>query len=93
MRMLMAAPDFAMTGGDLVPAVESFGLLGSLPGEVLAAARAWERHVVDVERHDDVSGNDTECQRNRHDIVSAPTGNVSSAEGAARSADPPVAGL
>ena len=46
---LMAAPDFAVTGGDPVPAVESFGLLDSLPGEVLAAARAWERHVVEVE--------------------------------------------
>ena len=29
--------------------MESFGLLDSLPGEVLAAARAWERHVVEVE--------------------------------------------
>jgi putative transposase len=37
------------SGGDPVPAVESFGLLDSLPGEVLAAARAWERHVVEVE--------------------------------------------
>ena len=46
---LMAAPDFAVTGGDPVPAVESSGLLDSLPGEVLAAARAWERHVVEVE--------------------------------------------
>jgi putative transposase len=46
---LMAAPDFAVTGGDPVPAVESFGLLDSLPGEVLAAARAWERHVLEVE--------------------------------------------
>ena len=46
---LMAAPDFAVTGGDPVPAVESLGLLDSLPGEVLAAARAWERHVVEVE--------------------------------------------
>ena len=46
---LMAAPDFTVTGGDPVPAVEPFGLLDSLPGEVLAAAREWERHVVEVE--------------------------------------------
>ena len=46
---LMAAPDFAVTGGDPVPAVEPFGLLDSLPEEVLAAAREWERHVVEVE--------------------------------------------
>jgi putative transposase len=36
---LMAAPDFAVTGGAPVPRVEPFGLLDSLPGEVLAAAR------------------------------------------------------
>jgi putative transposase len=29
--------------------VEPFGLLDSLPGEILAAAREWERHVVEVE--------------------------------------------
>ena len=32
-----------------------------------------------VERHDNVSRNDTKCQRKRHDIVSAATRNVSSA--------------
>jgi hypothetical protein len=46
---LMAAPDFAVTGGEAAPDVEPFGLLDSLPGEVLAAARDWERHVVEVE--------------------------------------------
>ena len=46
---LMAAPDFAVTGGGPMPAVEPFGLLDSLPAEVLAAAREWERHVVEVE--------------------------------------------
>ena len=46
---LMAAPDFALVGGAAAPEVEPFGLLDSLPGEVLAAAREWERHVVEVE--------------------------------------------
>ncbi len=46
---LMAAPDFAVTGSVPAPAVEPFGLLDSLPGEVLAAARERERHVVEVE--------------------------------------------
>jgi len=46
---LMAAPDFAVTGGEAAPGVEPFGLLDSLPTEVLAAARDWERHVVEVE--------------------------------------------
>ena len=45
---LMAAPDFAVTGADPVPGVEPFGLLDGLPVEVLAAARDWERHVVEV---------------------------------------------
>ena len=46
---LMAAPDFAVAGGIPVPGVEPFGLLDGLPEEVLAAARDWERHVVEVE--------------------------------------------
>ena len=46
---LMAAPDFAVTGGEPVPEVEPFGLLDSLPEDVLAAAREWERHVVEVQ--------------------------------------------
>jgi hypothetical protein len=46
---LMAAPDFAVIGGEPTPSMEPFGLLDSLPGEVLAAARDWERHVLEVE--------------------------------------------
>ena len=46
---LMAAPDFAVTGGAPAPAVEPFGLLDSLPENVLAAAREWERHVAEVQ--------------------------------------------
>ena len=46
---LMAAPDFAVTGGEPIPEVEPFGLLDSLPEDVLAAAREWERHVVEVQ--------------------------------------------
>ena len=46
---LMAAPDFAVVGGIPVPGVEPFGLLDGLPEEVLAAARDWEHHVVEVE--------------------------------------------
>ena len=36
---LMAAPDFAVTAGAPAPEVEPFGLLDSLPEDVLAAAR------------------------------------------------------
>lgn len=46
---LMAAADFAVTGGEPMPEVEPFGLLDSLPEDVLAAAREWERHVVEVQ--------------------------------------------
>lgn len=35
---LMAAPDFAVTGEEPMPEVEPFGLLDSLPEDVLAAA-------------------------------------------------------
>ncbi|MFF3642050.1 Mu transposase C-terminal domain-containing protein [Streptomyces sp. NPDC002564] len=46
---LMASPGFAVTGTEPPAAVEPFGLLDSLPESVLAAAREWERHVVEVE--------------------------------------------
>ncbi|MCO6004925.1 integrase [Actinoallomurus purpureus] len=45
---LMGAPGFALIDGEPLPQVEPFGLLDSLPAEVLAAAREWERHVVEV---------------------------------------------
>jgi len=46
---LMAAPDFAVVDGAPAPTVEPFGLLDALPDEVLAEARDWERHVVEIE--------------------------------------------
>jgi len=46
---LMASPGFEVTGGAELPGVEPFGLLDSLPDAVLAAAREWERHVVETE--------------------------------------------
>jgi len=46
---LVAAPDFAVHGSPNAPGVEPFGLLAGLPPEVLAAARVWEGHVLEVE--------------------------------------------
>jgi putative transposase len=46
---LMASPGFMVVGGAPMPRVEPFGLLDGLPGEVLAEAREWERHLVEVE--------------------------------------------
>lgn len=46
---LMGAADFAVVDGTPMPQVEPFGLLDGLPEEVLAEARGWERHVVEVE--------------------------------------------
>ncbi|MEX5712943.1 integrase [Parafrankia sp. FMc6] len=46
---LMASPGFAVVGGTPVREVEPFGLLDGLPAGVLAAARDWQRHVVEVE--------------------------------------------
>ena len=46
---LLASPGFEVTGREPLPEVEPFGLLDALPVEVVAAAREWERHVVEVE--------------------------------------------
>jgi len=46
---LLAAADFAVVDGTPVAQVEPFGLLDGLPEDVLAEARDWERHVVEVE--------------------------------------------
>jgi putative transposase len=46
---LMAAPDFAVTGTEPLPALEPSGLLATLPEPVREAAHEWERHMVEVE--------------------------------------------
>ncbi|MEV7708279.1 Mu transposase C-terminal domain-containing protein [Streptomyces sp. NPDC088270] len=46
---LMAAPDFAVTGTELLPVLEPSGLLATLPESVQEAAREWERHMVEIE--------------------------------------------
>jgi hypothetical protein len=46
---LMSSPGFAVVDGAPTPALEPFGLLDSLPDDVIATAREWQRHVVEVE--------------------------------------------
>lgn len=46
---LLASPGFAVIDGAPGPELEPFGLLNWLPAEVLAAAKQWEHHVVEVE--------------------------------------------
>ena len=46
---LLASPGFAVVDGASGPELEPFGLLDSLPAEVLDAAKQWERHVIEVE--------------------------------------------
>jgi len=46
---LMACPDFTVLDGTPLPAVEPVGLLDGLPAKVLEDARAWQRHIVEVE--------------------------------------------
>jgi len=46
---LMAAPDFEVLDAVALPEIEPFGLLESLPAEVVAAAQSWRDHVVEVE--------------------------------------------
>ncbi|MCX5122116.1 hypothetical protein OG992_33720 [Micromonospora sp. NBC_00362] len=46
---LMSSPDFTVIDGLPAPDVQPFGLLDALPEDVLAAAKQWERHIVEVE--------------------------------------------
>ena len=46
---LMSSAGFAVAGSVPAPEIEPFGLLDGLPEPVLAAARDWERHVVEVQ--------------------------------------------
>ncbi|MFB4309051.1 hypothetical protein [Actinomadura sp. GTD37] len=45
---LLASPEFAVVDGEPFPELEPLGLLDGLPSEVLAAAKEWERHIVEV---------------------------------------------
>ncbi|NYS18545.1 DDE-type integrase/transposase/recombinase [Streptomyces sp. SJ1-7] len=46
--LLMAAPDFSVTGTEPLPALEPSGLLTAVPEPVLAAAKEWAGHVLEV---------------------------------------------
>ncbi|GGP84486.1 hypothetical protein [Saccharothrix coeruleofusca] len=46
---LMAAADFAVLEGISLPVMELFGLLESLPAEVVAEAERWRDHLVEIE--------------------------------------------
>src|SRR6266851_4069670 len=46
---LLAAPDFAIAGAAPPERLSPHGLLDSLPEKVAEAARAWERHLIEVE--------------------------------------------
>lgn len=45
---LLGSPGFAVVDGDPFPALEPYGLLDGLPKDVLAEAKEWERHLVEV---------------------------------------------
>ncbi|MGO8965820.1 MAG: hypothetical protein ACLP75_22910 [Mycobacterium sp.] len=46
---LLSLPGFAVLGHDEDSALAPFGLLETLPLAAVAAAREWERHVIEVE--------------------------------------------
>jgi hypothetical protein len=47
---LLSAEDFELVGSArAAPKIEPWGLLDTLPEDVLVAAKDWERHVVEVE--------------------------------------------
>ena len=46
---LLVSPGFVLLDSGRLPGLASLGLLEGLAGEVVADARSWERHVVEVE--------------------------------------------
>lgn len=48
LSFLLASPGFGVVDGPATPTVEPFGLLDTLPPELVARAREWERHLVEV---------------------------------------------
>lgn len=49
LAFLLAATDFELLDGQqAAPAIHAFGLVETLPSEVLERARRWERHIVEV---------------------------------------------
>jgi hypothetical protein len=49
LALLLAADDFAIVGAGPALRLEPAGLLAGLPQKVVEAARAWERHLIEVE--------------------------------------------
>ncbi|MEV0898293.1 Mu transposase C-terminal domain-containing protein [Actinoplanes sp. NPDC049802] len=45
---LLAAEDFELVGAGPAPKVDSHGLLQAMPAEVVAAAREWEQHLIEL---------------------------------------------
>ncbi|MGO4649337.1 hypothetical protein AB4305_31010 [Nocardia sp. 2YAB30] len=45
---LLGSPGFEVVGGEPLPQISPFGMLDSLPADVLAAAKEWERHILEV---------------------------------------------
>jgi len=48
LSFLLSSPGFTVVDGPATPTVEPFGLLDTLPPELVARARQWERHLVEV---------------------------------------------
>src|SRR6266508_2336190 len=48
LSFLLASPGFSVVDGPATPTVEPIGLLDTLPPELVARAREWERHLVEV---------------------------------------------
>lgn len=46
---LLGAEDFELVGAGAAPRIEAHSLLDTLPEPALAAARAWERHLLEIE--------------------------------------------
>jgi putative transposase len=46
---LLSLPGFAVLGHEQNSGLEPYGLLDTLPSAAVAAAREWERHVIEVE--------------------------------------------
>jgi hypothetical protein len=78
---LLGAEDFELLGAAHAPKIDPHGLLDTLPEPVLAAARAWEAHLIEVETGLPLDADADALPRSQYDPATPVAGSTSAGEG------------